>query len=128
MTQSFSASVPDAASRAAWGLGTISQPSRSKSTLWVMTMFRRRGRGLPPGKESRVLRPRMTVPSMVRERKRFMSVGRENSSPPSQPMAQFWSATTIQFIWHSPQMAMGILSSKGAGVYPSREKLAGVKS
>ena len=65
------------------------RPSREKSGQWVMTMFRRLGRGRPPGKESSVRRPRMTVPPRVRERKRFMSVGREKSRSLSRPMAQF---------------------------------------
>ena len=45
--------------------------------------FVRKGKGLPPGKESRVLRPRITVPPRVRERKRRISVGRENRRSPS---------------------------------------------
>ena len=77
MTQIRSSGVPAAASRAASRPETATAPSRSRSVWWVMTMFFRWGRGFPPGKVSSVFRPRMTVPSRVRERKRFISVGRE---------------------------------------------------
>ena len=89
MTHSWSGGVPAVASRMAARLETVSAPSREKSGQWVMTMFRRLGRGRPPGKESSVRRPRMTVPPRVRERNRFMSVGREKSRSLSRPMAQF---------------------------------------
>lgn len=54
MTHSWSGGVPAVASRMAARLETVSAPSREKSGQWVMTMFRRLGRGRPPGKESSV--------------------------------------------------------------------------
>ena len=64
--------------------------------------IRRRGRGFPPGKESSVFRPMITVPSSVRERKRFISAGRENSRLLPRPMAQLRSTTTMAFMGIPP--------------------------
>ena len=104
---------PSAIWAASSGLWATSTPSGEISCR-DKTILRRLGRGLPPGKSARVLRPTMTVAPAVVARKNLRSAETATGWVPSQPMPQS-SYTATMASMAAPQMAMGI--SKGKSLH-----------
>ena len=76
-------------------LPAMTQPPFSKSLSLVRTMLVLFGRGLPPGRLSRVFLPITTVFPVVFSLKYFKSPGIWQRSFPPFPMAQFLSAALL---------------------------------
>ena len=100
------ASLPEKAMSSAlsWKTRAKNSPSRQNSPsgrLLDRTRVFLPFRGFPPGIDSRVFRPMISVFPSVSRRKCLRSEGMWYKSPPFLPMARFLSTTTIAFIFCS---------------------------